>query len=227
MTSQDSDDSLLRSLERYDSCTLSNAIEKFAVRPRDSGYLPGSIRCIFPETPVMVGRAVTATIRARGNVARSDDEPLWRHVTSVPGPRVLVAQDLDDPPGCGALLGEVMCSILMALGCVGTVTNGCVRDLNEVRQLGFHYFAESVCVSHGYVRWEKLGIPVTFGTTTINPGDLIHADRHGVLVIPGEIAEQLPAAADEIVEAEQTLIRWVRSSAFTLDGMIERRRVRH
>src|SRR5689334_12307404 len=123
--------SILDTLRLYDSCTLSNAIERFDVRPRDTGYMSTDVRCIFPDLPVLVGYAATVTIRARGDVARRPDDPLWRHVVSLPGPRVVVVQDLDDPPGAGAFWGEVMSTIFLALGCEGTVTNGCVRDLQE------------------------------------------------------------------------------------------------
>jgi 4-hydroxy-4-methyl-2-oxoglutarate aldolase len=218
---------VLETLRRYDSCTLSNAIETFDVRPRDSGYLSPDIRSIFPDLPVMVGYAATVTIRARGKAPRRDDEPLWRHVISLPDPRVVVVQDLDNPPGCGAFWGEVMSSIFTALGCEGTVTNGCVRDLNEVRKIGFRYFAVSVGVSHAYVRWEDVGCPVEVGGTTVRPGDLIHADRHGVLLIPHELAARLPAAADKIIATEQDLIRWVRSRDFAVERLRERRNIQH
>jgi regulator of RNase E activity RraA len=220
-------DPVLEALRRYDSCTLSNAIETFDLRSRDTGYLSHEIRCIFPDLPVMVGYATTATMRASGNVPRPDDEPLWRHALSVPAPRVMVLQDLDDPPGRGAFWGEVMSTIFKALGCEGTVTNGCVRDLKEVHEIGFRYFAASIGVSHAYVRWEDIDIPVEVGGAIVRPGDLIHADRHGVLLVPIEIAAQLPAAADKLVEAEQDLIRWVRSPDFTVERLVERRRVRH
>jgi 4-hydroxy-4-methyl-2-oxoglutarate aldolase len=216
-------DPVLEALRRYDSCTLSNAIERFDVRPRDTGYLAHDIGCIFPDLPVMVGYAATMTIRARGNVARRDDEPVWRHVLSVPSPRVVVVQDLDDPPGCGAFWGEVMSTIFSALGCEGTVTNGCVRDLQEVREIGFRYFAASVGVSHAYVRWEDVATPVQVGGATVHPGDIIHGDRHGVLLVPSEIVHDLPAAADIVIESEQELIRWVRSSEFTLERLADRR----
>jgi 4-hydroxy-4-methyl-2-oxoglutarate aldolase len=220
-------DRVVEALRLYDSCTLSNAIEQFGIRPRDTGYVSHEVRCIFPDLPVMVAYAATATIRARGNEPRRDDEPLWRHVLSVPAPRAMVIQDLDNPPGRGAFWGEVMSTIFTALGCEGTVTNGCVRDLKEVHAMGFRYFANSIGVSHGYVRWEEVGIPVEIGGATVRPGDLIHADRHGVLLVPTEIAESLPAAADRIVEAEQSLIHWVRSRDFTVEGLVEKRKVRH
>lgn len=207
------DPSVLEALRRYDSPTLSNAIELFEVRPRDEGYMSHAVKCMFPDLGVMVGYAATATMRARGN-APHDSAPLWTHVREVPGPRVVVVQDLDDPPAHGALWGEVMATTATALGCLGTVTDGCVRDLDEARATGFRFFAAAVGVSHGYVRVESVAEPVTVAGLTVHPGDLLHADQHGVLLIPTELAAELPAAADRVVAAEQEYIGWVRSSEF-------------
>ncbi len=126
MTRAELDPSVLEALKRFDSPTLSNAIETFAIRPRDEGYMSMDIRCMFPELGPMVGYAATATIRARGPV-QGDQTPLYQHVRDVPGPRVVVVQDLDDPPGCGSLWGEVNATIFGALGCAGCVTDGCDR----------------------------------------------------------------------------------------------------
>ncbi len=222
------DPEVLEALRRYDSPTLSNAIEAFDIRPRDEGFAGMEIKCLFPELGVMVGYAATATIRARGQgEGDGDHSQLWALVRSLPEPRVVVVQDLDDPPGHGAMWGEVQSSIYKALGCAGTVTDGCVRDLKEVREIGFHFFARGPGVSHAYVRLESVGEPVRIGGLTIKPGELIHADQHGVLLIPRDIAAELPAAADRIIEREQEFIRWVRSTEFDPDRLAEMRRVRH
>lgn len=211
--SRELDPSVLEALRRYDSPTLSNAIELFDVRPRDEGYMSHAVRCMFPDLGVMVGYAATATMRARGN-APNDSGPLWAHVQEVPGPRIVVVQDLDDPPAHGALWGEVMATTATALGCLGTVTDGCVRDLEEAHATGFRFFAPAVGVSHGYVRVESVGEPVTVAGLAVSPGDLLHADQHGVLLIPTEVAAELPAAAERVVAAEQEYLGWVRSSEF-------------
>ena len=222
------DRDVLDALRRYDSPTLSNAIETFDVRPRDEGFASMDIKCLFPELGPMVGCAATATIRARGSGGGdSDHSELWALVRSLPEPRVVVVQDLDDPPGHGALWGEVQSTIYKALGCAGAVTDGCVRDLKEVREMGFHFFARGPGVSHAYVRLESVGVPVRVGGLTVRPGDLVHADQHGVLLVPREVAAELPAAADRIVEREQEFIRWVRSAEFDPDRLAEMRRVRH
>ena len=220
------DPALLETLKRFDSPTLSNAIETFAVRPRDEGYMSMDVRCMFPELGPLVGYAATATIRARGPV-QGDQTALYQHVREIPEPRVVVVQDMDEPPGCGSLWGEVSATIFGALGCAGCVTDGCVRDLKEARAMGFQFFARGPCVSHGYVRVETAGRPVTVGGLSISPGDLIHADQHGVLLIPREVAVELPAAAERVITAEQSLLKWVRSSDFDADELIGRRRVQH
>jgi regulator of RNase E activity RraA len=224
------DPAILDALKRFDSPTLSNAIETFEVRPRDEGYMSMDIRCIFPELGPMVGYAATGTIRAKsdpGRPAHGDQSALYRHVREVPGPRVVVVQDLDEPPGRGSLWGEVNATIFGALGCAGCVTDGCVRDLKEARAMGFHFFARGPGVSHAYVRVESAGRPVTVGGLRVSPGDLLHADQHGVLLIPHEIAGEVPAAAARVIAAEQGLLSWVRSSEFDADELIERRRVKH
>jgi 4-hydroxy-4-methyl-2-oxoglutarate aldolase len=219
-------DDLLEALARYDAPTLANAIETFDVQPRDVGFADSRIRCMFPELGRMVGYAGTATIVARG-APRPDEsvgyDALYSHVRTVRGPRIVVVKDLDDPPAHGSLWGEVHATIFGALGCVGCVTDGAVRDLDEARGMGFHFFAAGPAVSHAYVRVQTVGEPVEIGGLLVAPGDLLHADQHGVLKIPLEIAAELPAAADRVIESEQSLLRWVRSDDFDPDRLAEMR----
>lgn len=217
------DPSVLDALKEYDTPTLSNAVELFDVRPRDEGYMSHDIRCVFPDLGVMVGYAATATMRARGAGEGYSADALAAHVQAVPGPRIVVVQDLDEPPAHGALWGEVMATTFTALGCLGAVTDGSVRDLDEAHAIGFRFFAPAVTVSHGYARVEGVGEPVRVGGLTVRPGDLLHADKHGVLVIPHEVAGELPAAADRVIAAEQEFIGWIRSSEFDPEQLPERR----
>jgi 4-hydroxy-4-methyl-2-oxoglutarate aldolase len=219
-------DEIVEALRRYDTPTLANAIEELDVRPRDEGFANLDVRCMFPELGVMVGYAATATIRARGQ-GHGDQSALWPHVRTIAAPRVMVVQDLDQPPAHGALWGEVNASVFLALGCVGAVTDGSVRDLDEVRGVGFHFFARGPGVSHGYIRVESVGEPVKVGGLEVRPGDLVHADQHGVLLVPKDLGGELPAAADRVIEREQTFLRWVRSAEFDPDRLAEMRRVRH
>lgn len=181
---------------------------------------------MFPELGPMVGIAATALIRSRGT-GPDDQSPLWGHVQVVPGPRVVVVQDVDEDPGHGSLWGEVNATIFKALGCVGCITNGCVRDLDEARGMGFHFFARGPGVSHAYVRVISAGDEVSVGRLSVRPGDLLHADQHGVLSIPPEIAAELPAAADRVIAREQKLLKWVRSAEFDPARLAEMRRVQH
>ena len=155
--------------------------------------------------------------------AGAGNEALYAHARTIRAPRVVVVKDLDDPPAHGSLWGEVHATIFGALGCVGCVTDGAVRDLDEARAMGFHFFASGPSVSHAYVRVETVGEPVEIGGLLVAPGDLLHADQHGVLKIPREIAAELPAAADRVIESEQALLRWVRSDDFDPERLAEMR----
>jgi len=213
-------------LRRLDTCTVSNAIETFEIRLRNEGYTDASVRCMFPKLVPMLGYAVTARIRCSG--PPSDGGPAflertdwWNHILSVPQPRVVVIQDMDNNPGSGAFLGEVHANILMALGCVGAVTDGAVRDLPAVASTGFHFFARNVVVSHSYVHIVKTGGAVEVGGLKVQPGDLIHGDCHGVQSIPRQIAAQIPEAAERIMEKERKLIGLCRVSDFSLQRLSE------
>ena len=220
-------DDLLAALARYDSPTLANAIETFDIQPRDVGFADSRIRCMFPELGRMVGFAATATIVARGapgpDWAGAGNDGLYASVRPSAARGIVVVRALDAPPAHGSLWGEVHATIFGALGCIGCVTDGAVRDLDEARGMGFHFFAAGPSVSHAYVRVEAVGEPVEIGGLVVAPGDLLHADQHGVLKIPLEIATELPAAADRVIETEQTLLRWVRSDDFDPDRLAEMR----
>ena len=210
----------LELLRRITTPTLSNAIELFNVRPRNQGFMAPEIRCLFPELGVMVGRAVTARFVAEQPALRPASRyDLWKHVLEVPEPRVLVLQDMDQPPGVGAFVGEIMATIHQRLGCVGVITNGCVRDLDEVRAMRFHMFAAGPCVSHAYVDLIDFGAPVKVGGQVVRTGDLLHADQHGVLCVPAEIASELPAAVERIVQREQRILAHCKSEGFSLEEL--------
>lgn len=112
-------------------------------------------------------------------------------------------------------------SLHKALGCAGTITNGAVRDLDEVRNLGYHFFASGVIASHAYVHITDYDVPVRIGGLEINPGDLLHADKNGVVKIPKEIAKDVAKAAMAYSSKENKLISFSNSSEFDLDKYIE------
>jgi regulator of RNase E activity RraA len=143
---------------------------------------------------------------------------MWEHILSLPEPRVVVIQDLDDYP-LGSFWGEVNANIHRALGCVGTVTNGGVRDLDEVEALGFHLFASHIHVSHAYVHVVEVGTPVEFGGLTVNPGDLLHGDKHGIINVPLDIADRVYQAAKDVDDRERKIIDLCKSPDFSIDKL--------
>jgi 4-hydroxy-4-methyl-2-oxoglutarate aldolase len=220
MTTPDS--AALAALRNYDVPTLANAIETFDVRLRTEGFMGPEIRAIFPELPIVNGFAVTGRIRsAKASPATYSRRAWWEFVRTVPKPRIVVFEDLDDPPGVGAFWGEVNCNIHRALGCVGSVTNGSVRDLAEVKAIPFHYFARDVVVSHAYVHLVDFGTRVTVGGLTVETGDLLQADQHGVLSIPCELVSDLPAASEKLILQERRIIDFCRSDEFSVQGLAE------
>ena len=211
---------VLDALCQLSTPTVSNAIELFNVRPRNQGFMSPEIRCLFPDLGVMVGYAVTAKFAAKQPATRPASRyESWKQLLEIPEPRVLVLQDLDQPPGMGAFIGEVMTSIYQRLGCIGTVTNGHVRDVDEVHAAGFHFFAGGVCVSHAYVHQLDFGSPVEVGGVTVRPGDLLHGDKHGVVIVPKEIAKDIPQAAQKVAEHEQRIIGHCKSPEFNLEEL--------
>lgn len=215
----------LEALRRFNTPTISNAIEIFDVRHRHLGFLPHRVRCLTPDLGPMVGFAVTSQTRASFAPEKEPDltADYLRYVAAQPGPKVAVGQDLDDLPGLGAQFGEVNATIHKKLGCVGHVTDGCPRDLDEVHALGFHLFGLNPCVSHAYVRLAGFGKPVSIAGVEVCPGDLIHADKHGVCIIPLAIAHRLVEACQEVERMERPLLEYCRRDDFDLEEYLRLR----
>jgi 4-hydroxy-4-methyl-2-oxoglutarate aldolase len=214
---------VLESLLRLDSCVVSNAIETFELRLRNSGFANARIRCMFEDLPPMVGYAATARLRTAQPpmVGRPyhDRADWWNSIVQVPAPRIVVLEDLDDPPGVGALLGDMHAAILKALGCVGYVTNGAVRELPRVREQGLHLFAGSVAVSHAYSHIFDFSSVVKVGGLEVRPGDLLFGDRHGLLNVPTRIAPEIPAVVARLRQTEQRVIDFCRSREFSVEKL--------
>lgn len=213
----------LEVLRRLDGCLLANAIETFRERLRNEGFMGHNVGCLFPNLQPMIGYAATVKVRGSsppttGNLY-SDRTDWWDYIASLPAPRVVAVQDVSDRPGLGSLVGAVHMNILRALHCTGVVTNGSVRDIPAAESAGFHYFAGSISVSHAYVHIVETGQPVEIDGLTINSGDLLHGDLHGVQTIPFDIAPQIPQAAAKIAAEEQALIALCRSPEFSLEKL--------
>jgi 4-hydroxy-4-methyl-2-oxoglutarate aldolase len=210
-------------LRQLDACTLANAIETFSERLRNEGFANRSVHCLFPQLPPMLGYA--ATIKVRGsappmvNGIYADRTDWWDYILSLPEPRVVVVQDAATTIGLGSLLGSVHVNILRALGCVGAVTNGSVRDLPAAEKLGFPLFAGNISVSHAYVHVVDFGMPVEVGGLKIKSGDLIHGDLHGVQSVPLDMAAQIPLVAAQIAAREKSLIAFCQSPGFSIEKL--------
>jgi len=151
-------------------------------------------------------------------VERSD----WlRYVTSIPEPRVLVLEDVDHQPGSGAFWDAVHVRIHLRLGCVGAITNGAVRDIPKVQPTGFYLYAGNISAARGYAHIIDMGLPVEVGGLTIHPGDLIHGDMHGFVLVPIRAVPLLPQAAVQISDIRGKIAELCGSSRFSLDQLKE------
>ena len=202
-----------------------DTIERLNLRPRTEGYLDPSIKCMLPSLGAIVGYACTGKIVAELQPAPDEAAVPWRDVWSYVGrskrPSVMVVQDLDQPPARGCAWGDVAAAIFTALGCTGAITNGGVRDLRQVEALKFPLFASSAVVGHAYIRFVAFGTAVKVGGQVIHPGDLIHADEHGVLIIPPQVnLEDLVRQAHEFMASEKTVIDYCSSGKFDLNELV-------
>ncbi|MFN2157298.1 MAG: RraA family protein [Anaerolineae bacterium] len=213
-------------LGQYDTPTVCNVIELFDVRPRNTGYMDRRVACCFPEMPPMVGFAATATFRSaappRSGDGYSGLEEQVAAFLQIPGPPVVVFQDLDVPP-IGATFGEIMCATYKAFGAVGLITSGTGRDLDQVRELEFPVFTDGVVCSHGYNQILSVHVPVHVGGITVHPGDLLHGDRNGVTTIPGNIAHQVAHACAEFAAAEGVVLDCLKSGSVSPEALAKAR----
>ncbi len=213
-------------LQQLDGCLVSNAIEQFHVRLRNEGFMNASVRCQYPGFSPRVGYAVTGRIRTSSTPLQGrcyyENMDWWSYLVTVPTPRFVVMQDSDHIPGIGAFVGEIHANIAVALGCTAYVTNGSVRDLAGVEATGLQVFAGNVSVSHAYAHVTDFSCPVEVAGLVVKPGDLLHGDQQGVQLIPSFIADQLPAAADDLLEYEKELIAFCRSPTFSLQKLSEK-----
>jgi regulator of RNase E activity RraA len=203
-------------LRGVDSPTIANAVETFDVRDRTDGFIGGRVQCQFSDLGVMVGRALTVTMsNASGAVASRDGYwRMWDALAAMDGPVVIAIADASGAPHRVAYAGEVMTTIAMRLGAVGMVTDGALRDVDEVHELGFHYFMQYPVVSHANFEITSVGEPIELDGQRIETGDILHGDRNGIVVVPDNVLDGLPAAVAGIREKEAATMEYVRSDAF-------------
>ena len=215
----------LEFLRGVDSPTIANAIEPFKVRDRAEGYLGGSIRCMFPDLGVMVGQALTVTMTNRFGPppTRAGWWRMYEELEKMPRPSVVVVQDVSGQPTRCAYFGEIMATLAKRLGAVGIVTDGGVRDLDEVRAMGMHYFAPYAVVSHGNFEIVDVGGRITLDGQEIRTGDLLHGDANGIVIVPPEVLKDLAAEVEKIRYREAGFLKYINGPEFDLDdykGMV-------
>jgi len=219
-----SDTAIVDYLKAVDTPTLSNAIETLRVRPQNAGFAPLQTSCLFPEFGRMVGYAVTAQVETMSATTadRKTFLSLYEAVMHSPKPAVVTFQEIGPQPDYAAHCGEVMATIFQRLGAIGLVSDCAVRDIPEVRALRFHYFARGAVASHAYFHIVRVGVPIQVNGLVVHPNDLLHGDENGLIVVPKEGLEKLPAAVEAVRARERALMEFVRGVEFNFDGLRQR-----
>jgi len=214
----------LEKLTEWDTPTICNGLEVTNPERRATGFTIQNMVCAFPELKPICGYARTATIRAVSPANRTAAENLasrqgyYEYVAGGTGPTVTVLQDLDPEPGFGAFWGEVNTAIHKGLGCLGVVTNGSIRDLDACAP-GFQLLAGKVGPSHAHVHVVDHGSQVNIFGMLVNSGDIIHADRHGAVVVPADAVKKLPDAIDLLTRREEVILTAARADDFDIEKL--------
>lgn len=219
---------LIDKLLSVDSPTVSNAIERFNVRPRREGFMGPQIACRFPDLGRAVGFATTCTIIEYDPQFPPDPAERFKWVESIansPKPTICVVKDMCHRKGWYSHWGEIVGTQVQVLGASGIVTDGAVRDLEALHGMGMKVWSEHVVVSHGHIDVGQAGVPVEVGGLVVNPGDLLHADCNGVVSIPLEILGELPQAIDAVLDGEREVLAHLRENGYDLEA--HRRQIQH
>jgi len=213
---------LIDKLLSVDSPTISNAIEQFGVRSRREGYMGPEIQCRFPDLGRTVGFATTCTIVEYDENYPPD--PLERvkwleSIANSPKPAVCVVKDTCHRKGWSSHWGEIMGTQVQVLGARGIITDGAVRDLEALHDMGMPVWSEHVVVSHGWIDTGLADIPIEVGGLVVHPGDLLHADVNGIVSIPIEVLDRLPEAIDELLDREREAITNMRENGCDLAAL--------
>ena len=218
------DPAALDALRAWDTPTICNALEVVVPHRRATGFTVEHLHCLDPGLKPIVGYARTATFRAvepsplPPAAVKAKRAAYYEHVAAPPGPTVVVIQDLDPDPGFGAFWGEVNTAVHKGLGALGCVTNGSMRDLDDCAP-GFQLLAGKVGPSHAHGHIVDFGGQVNVAGMTVNDGDIVHADRHGAVVVPREALAGLAAAVELLIRREAVILAAARSEGFDIDTL--------
>ncbi len=220
-------DEQLRKLKNIDSPTVSNAIEQFHLRPPNEGFIGMEIRCLFPKLGVMVGHALTLTADATTIGEQKEQEELdlpemLQAIKKTPKPVILFIKTIGLRLTHSCVFGDVMAATAKQMGAIGLVTDGGVRDIKNIRKMGFHLFAQGVVPSHGTFSIKKIDIPISISGVEICTGDLIHGDENGVIKVPWNCVDKLPETAQELSAQEEKIVNFAKSSNFSIEKLKRR-----
>ena len=221
------DAALLEKLKSYDTPTICNALEIVDPARRLTGFTVKPLVCPFPTLPPIVGYARTVAIRSTHaheldpKKARDQRIAYYEYVASKPAPGIMIIQDLDGHEvGFGAFWGEVMSAVHKGLGCLGVVTDGSIRDIDQWAP-GFQALAGSIVPSHAHVHLADFGKEVRVAGMLVRSGDIVHADRHGAVTVPSAVAEKIPAACDLLARKEAVILEMARAPGFNVARLRE------
>ncbi|MFT3975176.1 MAG: RraA family protein [Amaricoccus sp.] len=212
-------DSLLATLRRVDTPTVCNAIEVVQGRRGFAAFTRGTVAAAHPGAPAMVGFAVTAKLAGAAapteppEVIRTRRMAYYRMMAEAPRPAVAVVEDLDFPGCVAAYWGEINATVHKGLGIAGALTNGVMRDLGDLPE-GFPVVAGSIGPSHGFAHLREIGTRVRVFGLDVAPGDLVHADRHGAVVIPPEVIPALGDGIARLLATERLILEPARRPGF-------------
>lgn len=213
---------LLNLLKSVDTPTVCNAIEVAEGRRGFNRFTRGTMLSSDPSSGAMVGFARTARISALApptepaDVIKARRMDYYRHMSEGPRPALAVVEDMDYPNAIGAYWGEINTTVHKGLGLSGALTNGVMRDLGDLPD-GFPVVAGSVGPSHGFVHVREIDTPVRIFGLDIHPGELVHADRHGALVIPAAVMPDLAEAIRKLLDTEHLVLGPAREPGFTFE----------
>jgi regulator of RNase E activity RraA len=215
----------LNSLKEIDTPTVANAVETHESRLNTEGFMGWNIRCQFPDLGVMVGQAVTATLNTT-TTGKPKSREIWydcvEAIDAMPVPAVIVAKDTSPRPFHGCHFGDGMANLAKRVGCIGLVTDGGVRDVETVHEMGFQMFAVGTVPAHGNFGLDETQVPVEVSGVLVNPGDVVHADVNGVVVFPVELADYVISEAQKVTERESAQFDWVLSDDFSVEKLRNR-----
>jgi len=214
--------SLLKLLQAVDTPTVCNAIEVAQGKRGFDAFTRGTMLCSAPDEPAIVGYARTAKIAAVNapteapNIVKARRMAYYKHMADAPMPAIAVVEDTDYPDCIGAYWGEINTTVHKGFGLSGTLTNGVMRDLGDVPS-GYPVVAGSIGPSHGFVHVQEIGTQVEIFGMTVSEGDLIHADRHGAVIIPSDVIENLENAVKKLLSTEHLILEPARRSDFNYE----------